>query len=140
MIRSILAVVLGILVAMSVTWVVQLPCAVLYPLPKELKPENTEAFRAYVATLPVGAFLLVLLSWFAGAFCGAWLAARIARRFPLVHALIVAAVSLAAGFFELLSLPHPTWFVVASLLAFPVAAIAAAALNRPKAATSPLAA
>jgi hypothetical protein len=140
MIRSILAIVLGILIATIVTWVVQFPCAVLYPLPKELSPDDTEAFRAYVATLPVGAFLLVLLSWFAGAFCGAWLAARIVRRLPLVHALIVAAVQLAAGLYELLRLPHPTWFLVASLLVFPLAAIAAAALNRPKAAPPPVAA
>ena len=130
MFRSILGVFLGLLLSWIVTMAVEAPCAVLFPWPKELDPKDTEAFRSYVTTLPIQAFLLVLLAWFVGTFCGAWLAARIGRRAPLVHALIIGAVMLACGLYELLTVPHPTWFMIAGLLTFPTAAVAAASLNR----------
>jgi hypothetical protein len=130
MFRSILGVFLGVLLAGVVTMAVEAPCAVLYPLPPGLDPNDQEAFRSYVMALPVSAFLLVLLAWFAGSFCGAWLAARIARRAPLIHALVVGAVMFAGGLAELFSMPHPTWFWIAGPLAFPFAVLIGASLNR----------
>jgi len=139
MFRSILAILLGFVVAGIVTLLIQIPGYVLYAPPQGFDWNDAEALRAYAATLPPGAFLIVLLSWFAGAFCGAWLAARIARRAPLAHALAIGVIQMAAGLYNLLTLPHPMWFWVAGLAAFPVAAVAAAALNRPKVAPAPVA-
>jgi hypothetical protein len=139
MFRSIVAILLGFVLAGLVTLLIQIPSYVLYAPPQGFDLNDTEALRAYAATLPPGAFLIVLLSWFAGAFSGAWLAARIARRAPLAHALAIGVIQLAAGLYNLLTLPHPTWFWVAGVLAFPVAAVAAGALNRPRAAPLPVA-
>jgi hypothetical protein len=138
MVRSIVGVVVGFLVANVVTWAVELLSLLVYPLPAGLDMNDTEAVRTYIGTMPSGAFPFVLLAWFAGAFCGAWLAARIARRAPLAHALAIGVIQLAAGLYNLLTLPHPTWFWVAGLLAFPVAAVAAASLNRTRPVPAPV--
>lgn len=93
----------------------------LYPPPPDLDPEDVAAIGAYVAGLPAGAFLIVLAGHFVGTLFGAWLAARLAGRTPALVAGVVAAVFLAAGIANLTSIPHPPWFQVVDLLAYPAA-------------------
>ena len=73
-------------------------------------------------TMPAGAFLFVLASYAIGTFGGAWLAAWIARRAPLLHGMIVTLLLLLASIANLILIPaHPTWFAIANLILVPVA-------------------
>jgi hypothetical protein len=130
MVRSVLAVVLGVVVTTIVITGVESISSLLYPLPAGFDLHDREALQAFIAGLPVGAFLLVVFGWFLGTFCGAALAARVGRRTPAVHAVIVGIVSMAAGILNLAMLRHPAWVWVAGLLAFVVATLAAILVSR----------
>jgi hypothetical protein len=138
MVRSILGVILGLVVATAVFLVFETVGMMLYPLPPGVNLTDQEALRAAIATLPGGALLVVLLGYIVGTFCGAAVAVLVARRAPVVHALVVCGVVMAAGVANLASLPHPAWFWVAALAAYPLAAVAAALVARPR--VKPLAA
>jgi predicted MFS family arabinose efflux permease len=84
-----------------------------------------------MADVPAGALLLVLLARGVGTFAGGWLAARLAPRAPLSHAMIVGLILLAAGVMNMVMLPHPLWFWFPGVALFLPAAYAGAKLAAP---------
>jgi hypothetical protein len=116
--RKILAVVAGVILAGLVVYGVQAIGHRVYPPPEGLNMKDMEAMKAYVATLPVGALLFVLVAYILGSFAGGWLAAKIARASQIPLALTVGGVQLLFGIMNLVVIPHPTWFAIATVLAF----------------------
>ena len=71
MIRNILAVIGGLAVGMAVNMaLVMLNAYVLFPMPQGTSMQDTEQFKAYIATLPTTAFLVVLAAHLGQAFAG----------------------------------------------------------------------
>jgi hypothetical protein len=129
--RSVLAVVAGFVLASSVMMAVEsVNGRFLYPeLGKAAQGViDREAMRALMAGAPVGAFLVVLFGWALGGFAGGWLAARIAKGSPKVHAFILGALLTAAGISNNLMLPPPFWFWCISLVVLIPAAYAGSLL------------
>ncbi|MCI0691234.1 hypothetical protein L0337_04405 [candidate division KSB1 bacterium] len=116
--RKILAVVGGIVVGGIVVFVVEWISSLIYPLPAGLDMADKEAMKAYVAALPIGALLFVLLAYVLGGLTGGWLAAKIARDSQIRLSLIVGGVLLLFGIINLVTIPHPLWFAVLSVLVF----------------------
>jgi len=122
MLRSVLAVLVGLVATFVVIGLLEMLGMLIYPPPAGLDFSKPEAVRAAMATIPTGALVCVLVAQAVGTFSGAWLAAFIARRSPITHALVVGGLALLAGIFNLLSIPHPIWFSVMSILtSLPVA-------------------
>ncbi|MGH7601917.1 MAG: hypothetical protein ACREOI_36605 [bacterium] len=116
--RKILAVVAGVILAGIVTFAVQKIGHQVYPPPENLDMKNIEAMKAYVAALPMGALLFVLLSYVVGSFAGGWLAATIARTSQIHLPLTVGGIQLLFGIMNLVTIPHPMWFAIASIIIF----------------------
>lgn len=93
-----------------------------YPPPEGMNPADREALAAYVSTMPVGAFAVVLLSYLIGVMAGAWLAARLSANCHWRQGIIVGVLFFFASVMNLMSLPHPVWFWIANLLIVPAAA------------------
>ncbi len=128
MLRSIGSVVAGVVAGGLLVALVEKLGHLVYPPPEGLDSKDLEAMKEFVATLPVGAFLFVLLAWAVGSLGGGWLAAKIAARKPLVHALIVGGVLMIGGILTLVTIPHPLWFTIVGVLVFLPAACAGAKL------------
>lgn len=114
--RSALAVVAGAALSIALIAAIEATSSWLYPLPAGLDVNNREAMSSYVATLPVGAFLLVLTAYAVGGFGGGYLAARLAPADPGKHAAVIALFLLAASVMNLMAIPHPGWFWAANLV------------------------
>jgi hypothetical protein len=119
---------LGALATVAIIMAVEGLSAKLFPLPLGVDPRNPESLKAVMAHMPAGALLLVAAGWFLGTFAGAWVAARIAGRAPLVHGLILGVLFLAGAIANLLAIPHPVWFWVLSVALFLPAAYLGAKL------------
>ena len=120
--KKILAGVVGVIVAFVLVWLVQKVGHTVYPPPVDLDWQDTEAVRTFIGTLPTGAFLFVIASYFIGAFCGTLAACKIAGSNRFVFALIVGGLMLAATAMNLVMIPHPMWFSVLAIIAIVVAA------------------
>lgn len=116
--RSVLAVLAGAVTAFVLIAVIELLDHRIYPLPPDVDPSDPKELAAAMAQAPVGALLLVLLGWAVGTVAGAWVAARTAGRFHLVHGMIVGVLLLCAAVANMLSLPHPVWFWIAAVALF----------------------
>ena len=128
--RSILAIVIGFVVAVVVIMALQMISFAVYrpddgktfmEQMKEMQ-ENKEAAKALMAATPTGGLVIVLVAWEVGAFVGGGFAALIAGRGRLVHAGIIGTIILASTIVNVLNLQreynfsHPDWMLVLGLL------------------------
>ena len=116
--RSILAVIAGVVFGGILVWAVEKIGHAVYPLPEGFDPTDMEQLKVIVQQLPVGALLFVLLAWAVGSLGGGALAAWLARRAGVNHALIVGGILMLFSIINMFMIPHPTWFWIAGLLVF----------------------
>ncbi len=120
-IRSILAVVVGFVLASVVMMAVEaVNGRLLYPELGRAAAGMTDrqAIRQLLAAAPVGAFLVVILGWALGSAAGGFAAASIGARSPLGHALAVGVLLTLGGIANNLMLPPPLWFWIVGLIVF----------------------
>jgi hypothetical protein len=115
MMRRALGIVLGTIAAMLVIYAIELVAQFLYPFPDTVETANRADLAVVMDGVPVAAKLLVVTAWFAGAFCGSWLALRVSDwRWS---GWIVVLFLIAGGVANLVAIPHPLWMQVASIAA-----------------------
>lgn len=115
MLRLVLGVLAGVVAGFATVFLIELVSGKLFPMPAGLDPTDAAAMKAYVAGLPAGAFALVLAALALGATDAAWIAARVAERRRLAG-WIAGGIFLAVTLVNVVSIPHPLWFTVASLV------------------------
>lgn len=128
MLRSFLAIFAGLLLGVTVVWLVELPGMLMYPPPPGFDLSDKEAMTKYVATLPPLVKSIGVIAWTAGAFAGAWLAATIARRGRMLHGLVIGLFFLVMDLAMILTIPHPLWLAILGVIAPPTAACLGALL------------
>ena len=129
-IRSALVLLAGVVVAVLVVVLVDTLVGSMYPLPEGTDLNDPARMRAAIAAMPASAFVLLLAGWVVAAAAGSYLAARLARRSPALHGLIVAIFVLIATVANLAAIPHPMWLWPAAILLIPAAGWAAAKMVR----------
>jgi len=127
-------VLLGIILTNVIIFAIELAGHHVYPPPAGLHSSDPAALHDYMAEMPTGVFLFLLLGWAVGTAAGAWLAAYVSRRARILHGLIVGGLVMAAAIAIMVHIPHPAWLWVVSLVSIPAAAYAGAwCANRGKA-------
>lgn len=127
MLRTLFAIVSGVFAMMIVITFVELAnIKLFFPPPAGIDWKNPEAVAAFASSLPAGAMAVVVSGWLLGSFIGAAVATRIAIRYQLACALFVGALVVAGVIHSAMTIPHPTWVIVAgTLLPLPLAYLAA---------------
>lgn len=115
MLRSILAVLAGILVMGVTVAAVQWLGHSIYPPPPGIDPTQPDAMIALIAQMPAMALGMVLVAYAFGTFLGAFTATTISRAHKRGVAITVGVVMLALVALNFSAIPHPTWMVVAGL-------------------------
>jgi len=113
--RRILGVVLGAIAAVATIFLFEWIAQALYPIPESWESASRADVAAVMDAIPLPAKLIVVGGWFAGAFCGAWLALRVSDWGPA--AWIVGALLIAGGSANLVAIPHPVWMQAATVIA-----------------------
>lgn len=117
MIRKIAAVIIGAILAIVLIIVVEKLSHSIYPPPTNLDMSDKEAIRAYFGSVPAGALLFVGAAWMIGAFGGGLLATFIAKESAVTNCVIIGGLVLVGAVMNLISIPHPTWFSISSIIA-----------------------
>ena len=115
MVRTVLGLVAGIVVAFATVFLIDMAGHQIYPLPTDLNMDDYEAVGAYVQSRPAGASAFVLLAWLLAAVDGGLLAAMISRRAWTVWA--VAGVVAVAGLATVLMISHPVLLQIGAVAA-----------------------
>lgn len=120
--RKILAVVVGLIAAFAVIMIVQMLNSLVVPPPGSDVMNDPARLREFLSTLPMTAYVVVLVGYFLGSFTGGYMVTNMSRRespgvsLPLLIGLILMIGGI-LNFFVLLP-GQPLWFVALSLLIF----------------------
>lgn len=124
MLRSILSIVAGFVVAVVVIMALEIVGHAIYPPPPGIDLHDPAALKTIIDKLPRGALIAVLVAWGLGTFAGSLTAALIARRAHLRHAAIVGGIELSCAILTMVMIPHPLWFMAIAVALLPSASIA----------------
>lgn len=116
MLRTLLAIVVGVIAMMITVHGIETIGHMLYPPPPGLDPNDLDQLDSIIASAPTGAMAMLVVGWCVGTIVGGGLAARIARH-PRVAACFVALVVITGVVGMAVLLPsHPTWVAALGLL------------------------
>ena len=118
MLRKIIGVMAGLMVAMLIITVIESLNAKLHPLPNGVNIEDREAMQGYINSLPKTAFIILLSGYLlASFFCG--LVIRLIAKSDDRTPAYLASIGLAtAGIVNFFSFEHPWWVIIIGLLIF----------------------
>ncbi|PJJ97191.1 hypothetical protein CO641_09240 [Lysobacteraceae bacterium NML91-0213] len=135
MIRTLLAILAGLVVAIALMLAIEALAASLFPLPLDARIAGEEDLARLVAQAPPGKLALVLLGWCLAALTGGWVAARLSVARTGMAALAVGALIVGGVILNVMALPHPAWVIAGGLLLpVPLAWAGGLLARRPRAA------
>ena len=114
MLRSVLGVIIGIISGFVVIYAVEHVGQLIWPVATELDLKDKAAAAAFLAGMPIGGLLTVVVAWILGADTGSRVALLMSDR-RRIAGIIPAALIFAATVLVLFMLPHPLWMAVAGL-------------------------
>jgi hypothetical protein len=130
MLRTLLALLLGLGACVGTVMGIEMLGHAAYPAPAGLDPRNPDHIAAVMAAMPPAAFAWLAVAWMAGAFAGGLVAALVAHtanRFVYV----VPGLLVAAGTVMMAKIaPHPQWLLVVGIAGGPIAAWLGGMLGR----------
>lgn len=111
MLRAILGVVVGTVVALACVAGVEMLGHLAFPPPPGIDLADPAQMKTIIEQIPFPAKAAVLVAWFIGAFAGASVAILIGERRALTG-WTVALLILASGVATMFQIPHPVWMIV----------------------------
>jgi hypothetical protein len=137
MIRTILAVIAGLMAMMLSVFVIESIGHIIFPPPANTDLSNPEVLKALMPSLPVMALVFVILAWAGGAFMGAVVSSRITLKHHQPIAIGIGLVMIALSIGTMLMIPHPLWMMVLGVaLPVPIAWLGARIATPQAAATT----
>lgn len=124
-VRSALAVFLGMLASMVSIGLFQVGSTLFFPMPPGLDPNDMASLRQYVSKMPTAAFALLGIGYGVGSMIGSFVATALGTNRHMFHGLVIAFFLLLAGVMNMMAIPHPTWFIIA----YPLIVVSAAYLG-----------
>ncbi len=119
MAKRILAVIIGLAIAIGLIALMEKISGKIYPAPARMDFLNPESVKEMMKGMPVGAYLFILFGYIIGSFAGGFVATLIAGKESARSAIIVGAVIFFGGLMNLISLPdQPMWFNITSQLLY----------------------
>jgi len=118
MIRKVLAVIAGLVVASIAIMIAEMIGHRIYPIPQGFNKDDMNVMREFMAGLPAGAFLIVAAGWAIGSFLAGFAAKTISRSNGFLIPLIIGGLLTVGAIANFVMMPHPTWFVILGLLIF----------------------
>jgi len=116
MLRSIGAVIAGVLAGACVIFVVEAAGHIAFPPPEGVDLKDPAALRAILGSIPLGAKLSVIFAWFAGVFAGGAVSLLIGLRWAPI-AWLVAGTLFAMAALSMMQIPHPWWMLLGAIAA-----------------------
>lgn len=115
MLRKILGIIAGVITAGVVIMIMEMISHSMYPMPEGLELTDTEALRAHIESLPMGAYLMLILGYVLGAFSGG-LVSTLVSKVKYMPAIIIGVLLSLGALANGMMMPQPVWISVVSVL------------------------
>lgn len=125
--RKILALVVGLITAWAVILIVEMVATRVWHTPNNLEYMTRAEMSTYFASMPVAAYVVVLIGYLLGSFAGGFIVTKMSRRESpgMTLPIVIGAILTLGAILNFVLLPgQPIWFMIVGLLIFiPVSVI-----------------
>lgn len=111
-------VIAGLLASFVIMTLFEFGNSFIYPLPTDLDMTDANAVRAFTASLPWTAYLLVLAGWIAGAFAAGYITTWLSKETTYRLSLIVGVILVLLGVLNNFLIGHDLFFSIVGLPMF----------------------
>ncbi|MGD9629846.1 MAG: hypothetical protein AB7V18_11435 [Pyrinomonadaceae bacterium] len=118
MLRKILAFVGGFVTFGILVTLVQVISGLVYGMPRPETMNDPELMRGFVAGLPTGAFILLLLSYIVGSFGSGFVMRKISKWDSQLLPLAMGLIGTATWAYTITQIPHPIWVSVLGFMTY----------------------
>ncbi|MEO8665703.1 MAG: hypothetical protein ABI462_09425 [Ignavibacteria bacterium] len=118
MVRSVLAVLAGLVTAFVVIFVVEAVGHIFYPPPPDADLRNPETIKLLMENAPTGSLIMLLIGWAAGSFIGGLFTAIVATKNKVTHSIITGGLLMISGISNMVLVQHPVWMWIFGLMMF----------------------
>ena len=118
MLRKILVLIAGFVSFVVVVTVVQLINGLIFGMPKTETLNSPEAMQAYVTSMPVGAFIGLLVSYIVGSFSSGYLMRVISKWDSMLLPLVIGLIGTCGWAYTITQISHPIWVTIAGFLCY----------------------
>lgn len=115
MLRTILGIVAGVVLAFVVLIGLEMAGHAAMPPPAGLDPADPEDLKQMVASASATAKAWVVFAWFAAVVAGGWVARRLSRKGWAGW--VIAGLIVLGGVANIMMIPHPLWMQIAAVAA-----------------------
>ena len=116
--RNILSVVLAVIIALIVFTINEHFLHQQFPLPPKLNLKDTASLALFVAMMPTSAFIMIYAGWIIGSILAGTIVKFVTNSSSILLPITVGVILTLFGIFNFVIIPHPTWFVVLSLISY----------------------
>lgn len=113
--NKIISVLVGVIVGVIVVTLGEKIQHQFYPLPEGLDFKDSKAVKAFVDSLPLGAFISLVFIWILSSFVGGFVAAKLTHENKMKSAMITGGILMLAAIMNMFMIPHPVWMIVVTL-------------------------
>ena len=118
MARKILGLIAGLVTFFVAATLIQLLSGLVFGMPSPEILGNPDKMKEYVATIPIGGFVGLLVSYIVASFAGGFVMSKLARWDSLVLPLILGLIGTLGWIYTFMQIPHPLWVTILGLLCF----------------------
>ena len=116
--RRVLGIVAGLVTGFILISLLEMLGHLIFPPPEGIDMMNREELARIMDEISFGGLLSVVLAWFVGTLGAAYIATRVGQYTTMMAAYIIGGIEIGFSAINFLSIPHPTWMIVAGLVAF----------------------
>ncbi len=117
-IRSLLALIASILITGTVISLIQALNQYILPLPEGIDFSKPEELKELMKSIPLSAMLMVELSYIIGTIIGGFTIGILASSDDLMLSVILGLFFTAANILNIISIPHPLWMIILTMITF----------------------
>jgi hypothetical protein len=119
MLRSILAIIVGVSAGFVTVIAGDYLIHFMEPPPADMKPGDSAAFAAYIDSIPFFVLLVMQVVWLGSSFLGGFAASAVDKPNWRRSTMITGLLLFAAAAVNMVMIDHPVWMWVVSLMLYP---------------------
>ena len=116
--KNIFAVIAGLIASIIIFSLFEYLSTMFYPFPKDLDVTNMTGMKDYISTLPSAALWIILGGYAIGSFVAGLIIGSISKSPLNKLPFIAGGILTIAAIINLISIPHPVWFMIVNVLLY----------------------
>jgi hypothetical protein len=118
MFKRIFSVFVGLVTGIIIVMIGDASIHILFPNPEGINLNHKEAIESFMKSVPTSILIIMLSFWILSSFLGGYVAGKINKTEWKISAIITGSALMIVAILNMLTIPHPMWMVLLSVILY----------------------